>query len=142
MTDAEVECPVCARHLTIDDLQQHLVDNHYLFLVILRSLYSNIPYTIYPVDQYQYQTTYEDLSELCEMMGDVAIGADIDKETTVVVTDSITREIETCPICLEYHKDDIKKINKCGHKFCGTCIDTWLASHKTCPICKIELDPA
>jgi hypothetical protein len=26
----------------------------------------------------------------------------------------------------------------CKHRFCSMCIETWLSSHKTCPVCKAD----
>lgn len=46
--------------------------------------------------------------------------------------------IEDCPICLsEFHEgESVKLIPYCGHVFHPLCIDTWLASHVTCPLCR------
>lgn len=48
------------------------------------------------------------------------------------------RMIEECPICLgEFSETEtVKMIPYCGHVFHPTCIDTWLASHVTCPLCR------
>lgn len=44
----------------------------------------------------------------------------------------------TCSICTsEYESgDDIRRLNRCRHEFHETCIDTWLSSHNTCPVCR------
>lgn len=46
--------------------------------------------------------------------------------------------MEDCPICLsEFQEEErVKQIPYCGHVFHPTCIDTWLASHVTCPFCR------
>lgn len=126
-----LECPVCGIRVPAQDLQTHLIGDHYLFMVVLRSLYMNDP----EANAFMDDDSYEDLSDLCDQMGSVAIGADVDAETTIIITDTPV----TCPVCLEDHSSNIRKINDCGHKFCATCIETWLSSHKTCPICKAEL---
>lgn len=43
-----------------------------------------------------------------------------------------------CVICLSEfeEKDWIKEIPYCGHVFHVECIDTWLSSHVTCPLCR------
>ena len=129
-----ITCPVCSLECQDHELSIHLIEYHYSFIVVLRSLYmADIPF----MDEFD-DYSYEDLSDLCDRMGTVALGADIDAETTVVITDSSER----CPICLEQHTENIRKIISCGHKYCSPCIETWLSSHKTCPICKIELVPA
>ncbi len=47
----------------------------------------------------------------------------------------------TCSICTsEYEsEDDIRRLNSCRHEFHETCIDTWLAAHNNCPVCRTEV---
>ncbi|GER48817.1 RING/U-box superfamily protein [Striga asiatica] len=44
----------------------------------------------------------------------------------------------SCSICLtEFEEGEaVKVIPYCGHVFHHGCIDTWLASHVTCPLCR------
>ncbi|KAL2330538.1 hypothetical protein Fmac_018119 [Flemingia macrophylla] len=46
-----------------------------------------------------------------------------------------------CPICLgEFEKGDrVRMLPKCNHGFHVRCIDTWLASHSSCPNCRHSL---
>lgn len=46
-----------------------------------------------------------------------------------------------CVVCLgEFGNEDIVKIMpKCCHVFHRECIDTWLACHLTCPVCRADL---
>ncbi|KAL8057723.1 hypothetical protein ABFX02_04G202500 [Erythranthe guttata] len=46
--------------------------------------------------------------------------------------------IDDCPICLSEfrEREAVKLIPYCGHVFHPGCIDTWLASHVTCPLCR------
>ncbi|KAH7446858.1 hypothetical protein KP509_01G079200 [Ceratopteris richardii] len=48
-----------------------------------------------------------------------------------------------CAICLcEFEGDDeLRLLPSCGHAFHTDCIDTWLLSHSTCPLCRILLVP-
>lgn len=49
-------------------------------------------------------------------------------------------ELQTCSICLEpYQKGQTRKCLPCLHGFHQDCIDTWLRSNASCPICKHEL---
>lgn len=42
-----------------------------------------------------------------------------------------------CAICLaEYGDDEIRVLPQCGHCFHVRCVDTWLASHSSCPSCR------
>ncbi len=50
---------------------------------------------------------------------------------------------EKCPICFDGHKPPIKYFKKCGHYFCGACIDMVLKTHQfgsnKCPMCRNEI---
>lgn len=48
------------------------------------------------------------------------------------------RMIDECPICLSEfsERETVKLIPYCAHVFHPNCIDTWLASHVTCPLCR------
>ncbi|XVE65309.1 hypothetical protein DITRI_Ditri07aG0170600 [Diplodiscus trichospermus] len=47
-----------------------------------------------------------------------------------------------CAICLGEFKDDdmLRLLTICCHVFHMECVDLWLESHKTCPVCRRELD--
>ncbi|KAK1275758.1 RING-H2 finger protein ATL13 [Acorus gramineus] len=48
-----------------------------------------------------------------------------------------------CAVCLcEFEADDkLRLLPKCSHAFHIECIDTWLLSHSTCPLCRGSLLP-
>ncbi|GAA0146163.1 ubiquitin-protein ligase [Lithospermum erythrorhizon] len=48
-----------------------------------------------------------------------------------------------CAVCLNEFEDDanLRLLPKCCHVFHPECIDTWLASHVTCPVCRADLVP-
>lgn len=43
-----------------------------------------------------------------------------------------------CSVCLSEFEDDesLRLLPKCSHAFHITCVDTWLRSHKNCPLCR------
>ncbi|XP_024373555.1 uncharacterized protein [Physcomitrium patens] len=51
--------------------------------------------------------------------------------------------IQECAICLvNFEEDDLgRSLPRCGHSFHLQCIDMWLDSHTTCPLCRVELEP-
>nr|KYP36844.1 RING-H2 finger protein ATL3B [Cajanus cajan] len=46
-----------------------------------------------------------------------------------------------CAVCLTdfTDKDTLRLLPKCSHVFHPHCIDSWLASHVTCPVCRANL---
>ncbi|XP_062190880.1 E3 ubiquitin-protein ligase ATL6-like [Phragmites australis] len=48
-----------------------------------------------------------------------------------------------CAVCLSEFDDDetLRLLPKCSHAFHADCIDAWLASHVTCPVCRAILVP-
>ncbi|CAN7013431.1 hypothetical protein IGI04_012813 [Brassica rapa subsp. trilocularis] len=48
-----------------------------------------------------------------------------------------------CAICLlEFDEDHVLRLlTTCYHVFHQECIDLWFESHKTCPVCRHDLDP-
>lgn len=46
-----------------------------------------------------------------------------------------------CAVCLNEFEDDetLRLIPKCDHVFHPECIDAWLESHVTCPVCRADL---
>ncbi|WCJ43197.1 RING/U-box superfamily protein [Euphorbia peplus] len=48
-----------------------------------------------------------------------------------------------CAVCLCEFEDDetLRLIPKCDHVFHPDCIDAWLVSHTTCPVCRANLTP-
>ncbi|XP_028806175.1 RING-H2 finger protein ATL39-like [Neltuma alba] len=49
-----------------------------------------------------------------------------------------------CAVCLSEfdQQDTLRLLPKCNHVFHPQCIDAWLASHVTCPVCRSRLKPA
>ncbi|KAI8536341.1 hypothetical protein RHMOL_Rhmol10G0249600 [Rhododendron molle] len=49
-----------------------------------------------------------------------------------------------CAVCVaEFENDDtLRLLPKCDHVFHPECIDAWLASHSTCPVCRANLAPS
>ena len=48
------------------------------------------------------------------------------------------KEQDGCAVCLSafVEKEEIKVIPRCGHVFHPNCIDSWLLSHGSCPLCR------
>ncbi|KAK2424654.1 RING-H2 finger protein ATL40 [Trifolium repens] len=48
-----------------------------------------------------------------------------------------------CAVCLSIVEDEemMRLLPNCKHSFHVACIDKWLASHSTCPICRTKVEP-
>ncbi|KAK4280369.1 hypothetical protein QN277_012000 [Acacia crassicarpa] len=48
-----------------------------------------------------------------------------------------------CAVCLNEFKDNetLRLLPKCNHVFHPSCIEAWLSSHVTCPVCREKLTP-
>lgn len=48
-----------------------------------------------------------------------------------------------CAVCLNEFEtsDTLRLIPKCSHVFHSVCVDAWLVSHSTCPVCRANLCP-
>ncbi|KAG2313169.1 hypothetical protein Bca4012_027737 [Brassica carinata] len=62
---------------------------------------------------------------------------------STVKTLRIGKEALECPVCLNEFEDaeTLRLIPKCCHVFHPGCIDAWLRSHATCPLCRANLVP-
>lgn len=89
-------------------------------------------------------TSYEYYSSL----PNVEVGvSDIDAVSTFVDYEQFSGD--NCAICQESFKDiweqtaetniSIRQL-KCCHVYCAECISIWLATHKSCPVCKQILE--
>lgn len=49
-----------------------------------------------------------------------------------------------CSVCLSEFQDDesLRMLRKCNHAFHLPCIDTWLKSHSSCPLCRANVAPS
>ena len=52
--------------------------------------------------------------------------------------DESSDDLSMCPIChVGYERDNIaRRIRHCGHMFHIQCLENWLNSHNTCPVCR------
>ncbi|XP_040376333.1 E3 ubiquitin-protein ligase ATL15-like [Oryza brachyantha] len=48
-----------------------------------------------------------------------------------------------CSVCLDDVRggETVRRLPACGHLYHAACIDAWLRSHTTCPLCRSDLSP-
>ncbi|KAL6899764.1 hypothetical protein ACP4OV_006422 [Aristida adscensionis] len=62
----------------------------------------------------------------------------------VIFKESFLIRETQCSVCLaDYQPDErLQRIPPCGHTFHINCIDHWLSTNTTCPLCRVSLLPA
>lgn len=59
---------------------------------------------------------------------------------TVTVSSEMERKGELCAICQEkYRANEQGSRLPCGHLFHRECLEPWLLTHSTCPVCRLDL---
>ncbi|XP_057513851.1 RING-H2 finger protein ATL66-like [Actinidia eriantha] len=56
-------------------------------------------------------------------------------------SDNIAKEISECSICLGLFEDEeiIKVLPECQHAYHSDCVDKWLSTRSSCPLCRASL---
>ncbi|TKY68221.1 RING-H2 finger protein ATL7 [Spatholobus suberectus] len=74
--------------------------------------------------------------------GDLGLKKELREMLPVIVyRESFSVKDTQCSVCLlDYQPEDrLQQIPACGHTFHMSCIDLWLATHTTCPLCRFSL---
>ena len=130
MESDEITCPICFRRCHVIELFYHMLTFHEDFLGVFMFLNDPDGAEAFFDDA----NSYENLSRLCEEIGDHIVPTEPD---TVSVLHSESPET-TCPVCLETTKTNVRTLNVCKHSFCNACISQWLSRSKKCPVCKVD----
>ena len=83
--------------------------------------------------------TTEEYEEHTEKISPSSYFAELDS-----AMDEVGEEDGRCPICLgSYDKSEedplLRKVNNCGHTMHESCLQTWLATNSSCPLCKVPI---
>ncbi|ESQ52151.1 hypothetical protein EUTSA_v10017563mg [Eutrema salsugineum] len=91
------------------------------------------------------RTPYSDLIHVATPPENTGLDPFIIRSFPVFIYSSATMKNHAteCAICLSEFSDEdtIRLITVCRHGFHSSCIDLWFELHKTCPVCRCELDP-
>ncbi|KAK7307372.1 hypothetical protein VNO77_40377 [Canavalia gladiata] len=66
------------------------------------------------------------------------------KEVNHQVSDDGGDESDTCAVCLGDFEEgeELRSLPECMHSFHVSCIDMWLNSHSSCPVCRATATPS
>merc|ERR1719483_600252 len=93
---------------------------------------------------------YEQLLALAEQIGEVNKGLTPEEILQFPTTVHKGEKLEgaqagcedQCSICLtDYQEGDSQRGLPCTHAFHTACVDQWLATNPTCPVCRADLKP-
>lgn len=145
-------CPVCERDVLADEFMLHAMYNHPQFFVVWASfslptlapnfaLLANTLQEEYDHDEFE-NMEYEELLELCNMVGYHKIGVKNVDEVAPLSDKGLLDSDWKCTICLDAADSiqDVRKITECGHCFCSQCIEKWFEENRSCPVCKKEVE--
>ncbi|KAH7908800.1 hypothetical protein BJ138DRAFT_986149, partial [Hygrophoropsis aurantiaca] len=95
-----------------------------------------------------FDSSYEGLLSLSEELGEVRSKATSDDAIASLPTaqykDWATKDSETrCPICLDDYgaTDTVAKLPDCPHWLHKACLEQWLHTANTCPVCRNKVKP-
>ena len=96
--------------------------------------------------------SYEGLMELTERVGNagdeddafLALTAEEFEQHTLHISTEDCGEEDHCPICLGSYDENsdstpLRKVKNCGHIMHQSCLQTWLSSKSSCPLCKVPI---
>lgn len=136
-------CPVCDLQMPLFLMVRHAVIEHPFLAAAWLCVYfpdmseDEIVQWIQTIQNEEEDNEYERLVELCEHVGVHYVGVDNVNAVAPIVNEEVT---DACPICIELVPDKPwRRIHRCGHMYCASCIETWLEKHKTCPVCKTDV---
>ena len=68
---------------------------------------------------------------------------ELNRHTSIETYDSQNSRHDTCAVCRESFTpgQPVRRIVRCGHVFHTTCMDRWLETHSTCPLCMQNIVP-
>ncbi|XP_052685027.1 uncharacterized protein LOC128164917 isoform X2 [Crassostrea angulata] len=85
---------------------------------------------------------YEDLLSIAELLGDVKPKGISSEDVTLLPEKKFhpNNKMTSCSICMsDYTLNERLKILPCFHEFHGECIEKWIVTNATCPICRVEV---
>ncbi|XP_061175682.1 uncharacterized protein LOC133184607 [Saccostrea echinata] len=103
---------------------------------------NNIPRRLLTHNRTFSSNDFEDLLSIAELLGDVKPKGISSEEATLLPEKKFhaNNKMTSCSICMcDYILNERLKILPCFHEFHGECIEKWIVTNATCPICRVEV---
>ncbi|MBA0591990.1 hypothetical protein Gorai_008980 [Gossypium raimondii] len=92
------------------------------------------------------ETTFEDVQNIFDIGGSKGLAGDlVEKIPKIIITNNnnvdASGEKISCSVCLQDFQlgETVRSLPQCHHMFHLPCIDKWLVSHGSCPLCRRDL---
>ncbi|MBA0833816.1 hypothetical protein Goarm_006237 [Gossypium armourianum] len=92
------------------------------------------------------ETTFEDVQNIFDIGGSKGLAGDlVEKIPKIIITNNnnvdASGEKVSCSVCLQDFQlgETVRTLPQCHHMFHLPCIDKWLVSHGSCPLCRRDL---
>ncbi|KAK8474710.1 hypothetical protein V6N11_038022 [Hibiscus sabdariffa] len=92
------------------------------------------------------ETTFEDVQNIFDIGGSTGLAGDlVEKIPKIKITNNnnvdASGEKVSCSVCLQDFQlgETVRSLPQCHHMFHLPCIDKWLISHGSCPLCRRDL---
>ncbi|KAK9013076.1 hypothetical protein V6N11_041098 [Hibiscus sabdariffa] len=92
------------------------------------------------------ETTFEDVQNIFDIGGSKGLAGDlVEKIPKIKITNNnnvdASGEKVSCSVCLQDFQlgETVRSLPQCHHMFHLPCIDKWLISHGSCPLCRRDL---
>lgn len=99
-----------------------------------------------PADEATEQENYEALLNLAERLGEAKPRGLSKLEIEQMTSYRFNSEVERtdmdqtmCVVCLlDFESRQLLRVLRCSHEFHAKCIDKWLKTNRTCPVCRAD----
>ncbi|CAN4116105.1 unnamed protein product [Withania somnifera] len=87
----------------------------------------------------------ENISQRSSGESKIVIAHHTDTITTVKYENKMSEEedpVNECPVCLTafVEGEEVRQLMTCKHMYHFTCIDKWLCSKSSCPVCRVSVN--